>query len=160
MIGLYASQKAMFFSFRSVKTVPEKVYGIVELLTGALVNGSIFGNITNLIQSMDKHAAFDKKLEKQNYRMDFLRRYMRARHFPAELQRRGMCMCVCVCAGNTYKQMCIYTEVGTDAGGYGQQCISTMPLSGLDIAAWTRTSCFPRCPSRCDRKHAIICTWT
>jgi hypothetical protein len=83
------AQKVMFFDFREARTNIEKSYGVFELVLGALINGSIFGNITNLIQSMDRNAALDKKAEKHNFRMDYLKKYMRNRKFNPELQKRG-----------------------------------------------------------------------
>ncbi|ORZ39410.1 hypothetical protein BCR44DRAFT_127121, partial [Catenaria anguillulae PL171] len=82
------AQQVMFFAFRNVKLFAERSFCVIEVIVGALVNGSIFGNISNLLQSMQKTAAFDKKLEKETFRMDYLRKYMRGRGFPPELQKR------------------------------------------------------------------------
>ncbi|KAI9190456.1 hypothetical protein H9P43_001890 [Blastocladiella emersonii ATCC 22665] len=82
------AQQVMFFAFRDITMGAERIYCVLEVILGALVNGSIFGNIANLIQSMQRGAALDKKLEKQNYRMDYLRKYMRQRKFPPEIQKR------------------------------------------------------------------------
>ncbi|KAI9224249.1 cyclic nucleotide-binding-like protein [Blastocladiella britannica] len=83
-----AAQEVMFFSFRTITLGPERIYCIVEVILGSLVNGSIFGNIANLVVSMQNDAALDQKLQKQNYRMLNLRKFMRDRKFPVEIQKK------------------------------------------------------------------------
>ncbi|KAL7754349.1 hypothetical protein RI367_000330 [Sorochytrium milnesiophthora] len=88
LASVYSAQQALFFSFRTTTTDLENLYCTLELLCGAIVGGSIFGSITNVIQSMDTNAALDRKAEKQTFRMKYLRSFMRARKFDPELQIR------------------------------------------------------------------------
>ncbi|KAJ1516720.1 hypothetical protein HMI55_001574 [Coelomomyces lativittatus] len=88
LFAFLTSQRTLFFSFRYTTTTLEGVFSVFELIVGAIINGSILGNITNLIQSMDKNAGLDKKEEKHNFKMSNLKAYMKKRLFSTELQQR------------------------------------------------------------------------
>ncbi|KAL7746569.1 hypothetical protein RI367_008096 [Sorochytrium milnesiophthora] len=75
-------------TMRTINTDAERILGIIEILVGSLIFGSILGVLTNFIRALDSRAALDKVTEKHRFKMDYLRRFLRQKRFPAELQRK------------------------------------------------------------------------
>ncbi|KAJ3295540.1 hypothetical protein HK104_002556 [Borealophlyctis nickersoniae] len=88
LMSYYSSQKALFFSLREMYSEAEKVYTIIETLIAAVVNGSLFGNLSSIIRHMDSSAAEHKAAEAHQFQTRTLEKYMQDKAFPPELQER------------------------------------------------------------------------
>eukprot|EP01135_Chromosphaera_perkinsii_P006112 Nk52_evm2s402 gene=Nk52_evmTU2s402 len=85
----YWGIQAIVFSFREKVNEPaEKLFSSIELLWGAIIYGSIFGNIASLIRSFDASAAMNEAAEQHNYKVSYTKQYMHKSGFPVELQKR------------------------------------------------------------------------
>ncbi|KAJ3337278.1 hypothetical protein HDU93_001365 [Gonapodya sp. JEL0774] len=86
--SLFAAEKAVFFVFRDVETVPERVYCLVEILLAAIVYGSLFGSLASIIRYMDSSEEEQELAEKHRRRVFQLQKYMQQKALPKEIQKR------------------------------------------------------------------------
>ncbi|KAJ3341509.1 Kinesin-like protein kif27 [Gonapodya sp. JEL0774] len=87
--SIYSSLRAIFFVYREkVEAVPEKIYTLFETLFAAVVYGSLFGNLASIIRYLDSSEAANEAVEKHNYHVTKIRRYLQEKQFPAELQKK------------------------------------------------------------------------
>ncbi|ORZ33982.1 cyclic nucleotide-binding-like protein, partial [Catenaria anguillulae PL171] len=83
-----ASQRAMFFVTRETDSLTESAYQIIENLFAACTFGSIIGNLSQIVRSLDTQATLDKVAKVRNVRRQFLAKYMIKNSFPPDLQRK------------------------------------------------------------------------
>ncbi|KAI9220003.1 hypothetical protein BC828DRAFT_140988 [Blastocladiella britannica] len=86
--GLFASEKAMYFIMREVRTTTETIFQVFEMLLAAVLFGSIFGQLAVIVRLFDSQAGHDKAAKHRNYKREFLRRYMQEHAFPPVLQMK------------------------------------------------------------------------
>ncbi|KAJ3370989.1 hypothetical protein GGF31_003719 [Allomyces arbusculus] len=84
----HTSLKTFVYVFRKLQTNSERLYCTFEIMIGTVIYGSIFGVLSNFIRALDTKAALEDEAEKHKLKMDYLKKFLRTRRFPVDLQRK------------------------------------------------------------------------
>ncbi|KAJ3367110.1 hypothetical protein GGF32_000172 [Allomyces javanicus] len=84
----HTSLKTFVYVFRKLQTNSERLYCTFEIMFGTVIYGSIFGVLSNFIRALDTKAALEDEAEKHKLKMDYLKKFLRTRRFPVDLQRK------------------------------------------------------------------------
>ncbi|KAI9217433.1 hypothetical protein BC828DRAFT_258259 [Blastocladiella britannica] len=86
--NLYHAERALFFVPRDTGNFAEIVYQIIEMLYAAVLYGSIFGNMSSIVRSLDNSAGLDKAAKQRKFKKLSLEQYMKEYKFPPDLQTK------------------------------------------------------------------------